>query len=595
MRGRASQRAGARRGAWWLALWLVLGLAAARAAETLPELEPDSVWVAAELPLRGQRQLSTLRVRRLLGSGLLSRQELGRRLDSLATLYAEQGLPLAELRPLGHKEGRLFRLDSLLIQEGPRLVMGRLELDPPLAGAPDPAQDLPPDRLLDQGRLVEGLRAWLARLDAQGRPLSTLIVDEFSLRPVVGHEPGERLALYLRGHVVDADTVRPGRLVVLEAGLTRRETYERLARLPEGGAWDPRRVADARRRLLATGWFASLEGPALGRTPQGLAWWVLGKELPAYRFDGLLGWLPGRQGESGRLAYHLDLTLANLAGTGRELHVLASRPEGWSQELKLDYREPFVFRWPLDAGLHLRQRVQDSTWVELELGLETGWEPLPGWRLELGVGLQELAPDSLNGYLLAGVDASQARRVGLILKADQRDDPRNPRRGWQARLEESWIGRELSSLQGLPPRGRDTRLRRQRMQGWAWLPLGRSQVLAVSAGAGRFHGQAPGVEDEFRLGGQEGPRGWREESIRTREWGLGQLEWRFLLGPAARTALFWDGLFWSDSAGAGQVAQGRGVALVLPVRQGQLDLQYALQPGVRWREGLLHVRVVTRF
>jgi outer membrane protein assembly factor BamA len=295
------------------------------------------------------------------------------------------------------------------------------------------------------------------------------------------------------------------------------------------------------------------------------------------------------------LAYHLDLTLANLAGSGRELHVLASRPEGWSQELRLSYREPFLFSWPLDAGLDVRQRVQDSTWVELEVGVDTGWEPLPGWRVELGVSLQDLAPDSLNGYWLAGVDASQARRARLTLKADQRDDPRNPRRGWKALLEESWIQRDLSPLLGLPPRGRDLDLRRQTLQAWSWLPLGHNQVLATGAGAGRFQGQAPGLEDEFRLGGQDGPRGWREQSIRARQWGLGQLEWRYLLGPAARTALFWDWLLWRDAAGVTHRGQGRGGALVLPVRQGQLDLQYALQPGQRWREGLLHVRVVTRF
>ncbi len=584
---------------WGLCLWLgtVLPGAAgwAQLAEPGAPAEPDSVWIRAELPVRGQRLLSTLRVRRVLGTGRVDRRTWSQRLDSLAGLYEELGHPLAEATAGGTTLGRSWRLDSLVIHEGPRLVMGRLELEPPLPGAPDPGLELPAGRTLSQGRLQEGLRAWLGRLDAQGRPLATLVLDELSLQPVAGHPPTERLALHLRGHVSDADTVRPGRLVVLDRGLTRRTTFERLTRLPAGAAWDPRRVENARRRLLATGWFARLEGPALGRTPEGLAWWLRAEELPAYRFDGLLGWLPGRDGGSGRLAYHLDLTLANLAGTGRELHMLASRPEGVSQELLLEYHQPFLLRWPLDAGLQIRQRVQDSTWVELELGVEAGWEPVPGWRLEAGLGLQDLAPDSLNGYWLAGVDASQARRARLGLRLDQRDDPRNPRRGWRAELEESWIQRRLSTLQGLPARGSDSDLRRQRLLAWVWLPLGRSQVLALGAGAGRFQGQAPGVEDEFHLGGQDGPRGWREESIRARQWGLGQLEWRYLLGPAARTALFWDWLLWRDAADQAHTGQGRGAALVLPVRQGQLDLQYALQPGQRWREGLLHVRVVTRF
>jgi outer membrane protein assembly factor BamA len=560
----------------------------------------DSLAVPAELRLEGQRQTSTLRLRRLLGAGeTLEAGAWRARLDSLARLYEELGHPFLEARAQVDSSAQPPRLLLLELDEGPRLVMGRLELDPPRSGLPDPARDLPPGSTLTTARLEEGLRAWLGRLAAQGRPLAVLHLKELALAPMPEERGQARLALDLRAALADADTVRPGRLVVLDEGLTRQRTFERLARLAPGRPYDPRRAEDARRRLLATGWFSRLEGPLLCATPQGPAWLLRAGELPAYRFDGLLAWLPGQGGAEGRLAYHASLELANLMGTGRELRVLASRPEGLSQELKVAYREPFVAGWPLDAGVHVRQRVQDSSWVELEAGLELGWEPRPGLRLRLGALSRELAPDSLNGYWRAGVDASRAGELVLGLEIDQRDDPRNPRRGWRAGLEEALLRRRLSSLHGLPPRGKDLALRRQVFQAGLWLPLPGLQVCYGAAGAGRLSGrgggQVPGREDLFLLGGAAGPRGSRDESIRVREWALGTLEWRLLLGPVSRVALFWDALSWRDTALVTHLSQGRGAALVLPVRQGQLELQYALAPGLRWREGLLHVRMVTRF
>lgn len=560
----------------------------------------DSLLVPAEPRLQGQRLLSTLRLRRLLGTGRTQgASEWSARLDSLARLYEELGHPFLSWTALLDSSARPPRLAGLILDEGPRLVMGRLLLDPPRSELPDPALDLPSGRTLSATRLEEGLRTWLGRLEEGGRPLAVVSLREIALVPA--DEVGGRsvLALDLRAGLADADTVRPGRLIALCEGVTRPRTFERLARLDPGGPYDPQRARDARRRLLATGWFSQLEGPRLCRTTEGTAWLLKARELPAYNFDGLLAWLPGRDAEKGRLAYHLSLNLANLMGTGRELRILATRPEGWSQELSVSYHEPFLAGWPLDAGAVVRQRVQDSTWVELGLGLELGWEPRPGWRASAGLNRRDLAPDSLNGYQRAGVDLSQTTELTLGLGVDQRDDPRNPRQGWRAGLEEALVQRRVASLKGLPPRGKDLDLRRQRFSAALWLPVGRRQVLHAAAGAGRFRGRelsrSPGVEDLFLLGGADGPRGSRDQSIRAREWALGQLEWRLLLGPVSRVAVFWDALSWRDGSLAAHLQQGRGAALVLPARQGLLELQYALAPGARWREGLLHVRMTTRF
>ena len=557
-----------------------------------PCLAVDSLAVDKELEIHGHHLFSTASLRRMLHAG--EQQSLAQwasRVDSLSFAYAREARPFLELAMDVDSTGRIPFLKALAVAEGPQLVMGRIQVEGLDKSMPDPSRDLPPHVVLRQGVVEERLLQWLERLDLEGLGLVRVQLTDFTLVP----EDKDRLALDLVLGIQQGETLHPASLVAQGNVLTRVRTLELLTGLKDKAVWNPAKVAEARRRLLATGWFRTVEGPGLCRTPQGLHWHVRVEEAPAYRFDGLAAWLPNGQGE-GRWGYHLDLQLANLMGTGRELSVLASRPEGWSQDLRVHYREPFLGGWPLAADLGVRQRVQDSTWVEQRLSGGLRWQVGQGLSLGLVAERAVFAPDSLNGYLLAGMDASRLWELRAELELDRRDDVRNPRQGWQLALQDARMGRSYQALGSLPARQQDLDLRRQLLRTSLFLPVGRAQVLHVAMGGGRVAGdRKPGQEDLVAMGGSLGPRGTREESLRVREWALLQGEWRLLLGPASRVALFWDVMQWQDRDLLRHGNQGRGAALVLPVRQGQLEVQYALPLGARWREGLLHVRLVTRF
>jgi len=557
-----------------------------------PEADAALFLVPPDVEITGQRLFSTALLRPMLLAGKSpSSDQWQQAMDSLALRYACEARPFLELRWTVDSTASPHRLRRIELDEGPRLVMGRLQVEGLAPGWPNPARDLPEALRLEAGVLEERLSVWLERLDEAGLGLAFVRLQSFTLVP----QDEERVALDLSFVLGEADTLRPLALVVQGARLTRTGTLEKLSGLKAGQRWNPRRVEEARRRMLATGWFHTVEGPGLCRSPEGLRWHVKVEEAPAYRLDGLAAWLPDSRG-GGRWAYHVNVELANLLGTGREVAVLASRPEGWSQDVLVRYREPFVLGLPLSASLGLKQRVQDSTWVEQRLWTEWQWEAGGGLRLVAALEGAALAPDSLNGYLRAGLDASRLMEGRLGVELDRRDDPRNPRLGWQASLLEARMKREARALGHLPARTADRSWRRQSLRVAGWWPLGRMQVVHAVLGAGRLkgHGQ-PGTEDLMPMGGLAGPRGTREESLRTREWILAQAEWRLLLGPASRLALFRDQLQWQDAAGKGHRSQGQGAAVVLPLRQGQLELQYAVADGSRWREGLLHVRLVTRF
>ncbi len=547
-----------------------------------------ALQISPDLMIEGNQRLATRQILKRLkpGSQLDSLGWLARR-DSLQQWAARQALPMMELRDTW-REGLL---EELRIIEGPLLVMGQLRLTGLNADLPQPDEFLMPGTVLSQGRLQNALRAWLESLERLGRPLTRIVFTDFQLVP-----EDDKLLLDLEGRLLDAQEVYPGPLLLTSPFATREKTFTALTRLKDGERYDPVALRRARSRLLATGWFEDLTGPALCRTIDGLAWYVKGSERPFYHIDGMLGWLPGSGQESGKLAYHGLLELDNLAGTGRSLHLLASKPDGESQELALRYEEPFLLSSPLGASIEIQQSSRDSSWVELGLETRLFAEWLPGLTTALMLRVAELSPDSLNGYLLLGIDRSTTVEQGVELIADQRDDPRNPRRGWSARLRESRLKRRFSSLKGLPPRHPSRELGIHQGEIQAWLPLHSGFVLSNRIAGGFISGDEPGLEDYFELGGVSGPRGTLDRSIRSSRHMMLQGELRYLLGPESRISLFWDHLRWAlPGMDAYRKQNGRGISLVLPVRQGQLEVIYANTPDEALNEGTLHVRLARNF
>lgn len=548
------------------------------------------------LAIEGNRDLSSRRILRLLVPGSShSAPGWSALQDSLLRFAADYGHPFAAVRVLeADSSAGSILIRTLELEEGPALRLGRLKIEQERPEWPGIREYLPPGLLLSRGVLQNGFRGWLEEMAQQGRALAGIHLRSFDLE-VDPEDPGV-LLLDLQLDVRDEGILRPRALRVPGSLQTRARTLRALTRLQPGEDYDPDRLKQARRRLLATGWFEELNGPGLCRTPEGIAYLLEARERPFYRIDGMVGWLPGRDGASGRFAYHGELDLDNLSGTGRSLHLLASRPDGFSQDLALSYHEAFLFGSPLGAGVDIRQSQRDSSWVELSFGISADAEVLSGLRIKADYRLGELNPDSLNGYLRLSIDRSRVREFGLELLADQRDDPRNPVRGWLAGIREGRINRRYSGFRGLPARQESSSL--QRHEAWTrlFLPLRKRLVVSPVVQGGLLTGDEAGPEDRFLLGGVQGPRGSAEHSIQTSEYLLLQLELRYLLGPASRVALFWDQLRWLPPGAEERVlTHGRGAALVLPVRQGQLELVYALQPGVEFGSGTLHVRLFRRF
>jgi outer membrane protein assembly factor BamA len=564
-----------------IGIFLLLG-----AQSALPSPQ-DSLVIPASLPVDGLSFFSTTDLHRTLQIGSKTTEsEWNLRLQTLAGNAASQGFLAFECEATMAEGGRI---EHLQIMEGPRAHMGELQIDEwpesltlPLAwhgGAP----------LTDEA-LANSFAELLNTLDHDGRPFALLRILELQWR---SDDNKLWLDLHCRLEHADPEVIDavhfPGEL------LSRPQTLLRLSHLKPGQLYDPDRLRDARRRLLSRDWFHEVQEPALCRCPEGTGLLVVVKEKPAYHFDGNLAYLPPNQNDDkGRLAYRFLLDLDNLLGTGRELHIEASRPDGLSQDLSLAYREPFIGGLPVGLGLAIDQDIQDSSWVRRQLEFALDVEPVGGVILTTALRFREILPDSLNGFLRLGIDHSVSRSFSAGVTVDRRDNPLNPRRGSWASLAIENQNRESRDFRGLSSLLPDLQIRRQEAHLKGWFPLYKQWVAFAHLGLGRLDGDEAPLEEQFELGGTMGPRAYRDASLRGQEWWLLQAEARFLLGPASRLAIFWDTL-WLNPETDLQRYHGRGAAFLLPAGQQVLEFQYALAPGRAFRQGYIHLRWIARF
>jgi outer membrane protein assembly factor BamA len=561
---------------------------AAEGAEP-PVVKADSIWVPENLSLHGLEFFSLKDFRKRLQCG--SRQavdEFQLHLQDIAQYAASFGYLSLELD--AQLDSTHSQLLALVIHEGLPSYFGEVVID----GLPESLNRIeslwPVGKPLHEEAFAQALETLLEAFDRDSRPFAMLEWTRMEWQQEQGS-----LHLTLRCRVKNADRLTldavyfPGRRVNLKS------TLASLSRLSAGQTYDPKRLRDARRRLLYRDWFHSVGEARLCNSQDGCGVLLPVDEKPAYYFDGNLAYLPPAQGDdTGRLAYDFVLDLNSLLGTGRELHVLAARPDGSSQNLRLAYREPFVAQLPLGLGIAIDQNLHDSTWVVRQLEGMVDYEPRGGLFLKAAIRLREVLPDSLNGYIQLGLDHSISRSIYLAVEADTRDQILNPRRGYFASLEREEQTRSVRALGDLPARGDKARLVREELHLKAWFQVSAPWIAYMHLAAGRLDAVAPTLDELFALGGVSGPRAYRDGFFRAYGWGLSQVELRFMLAQRARVSLFWDALRY-ESKDALHLKHGRGVSLLLPAGKQVLEFQMALAPGTPLREAYIHMRWVARF
>ena len=328
------------------------------------------------------------------------------------------------------------------------------------------------------------------------------------------------------------------------------------------------------------------------------------EENPSTAFDGVVGYIPPPVNQpevNGYFTGLFNIGLRNLFGTGRKMDIFWQKPDRYSEEFRVKYREPFVFGLPIHAGLELHRLIRDTTYIEWEYAL-SGEIPLN----ENLTGLarfytRQVYPDSL-ASIVQRLPQTKAVHSVIGFDWDTRNRLYNPTRGFllstlydygtQRNVGPAYLIKEDSLVEKTNVTKLTGRLA-------LFLQFFKRQVLTLD-----FHGVLIGyqgqkvqIPDMFWFGGATTVRGYRENQFYGDRVVWLNTEYRFLVGPRSRFFVFTDGAYYSREVPEfkKEYLLGYGLGFRFPGPIGDLQVDYGLAKGTSFSEGKIHFRLINNF
>ncbi len=420
-----------------------------------PKLEVEAIEIqglraASETEIRA---LLSTRSRRRVRAAPFRQKTWDTDLDAVRTYLESRGFHRARVDSVERLDPETEGLVTLvlLVEEGPRALLDRIELQGPVA--------LEPAAVLEAARL-EPSDPFAASevLAAQERILTLYRNQGFR-----GVEVESSSALDERGEsavvtfvVREGERTRVDRVILAGLRVTRESAVRRLVAIEPGAPLSPLAIAETRQNLVGSGLFRSVDIEPLPPDPETLRGDVLItlEEGPRTTFAYGFGYE-----EQQLLRAEVEVTRRNLFGLNRSVSVF-TRGSFRGARFITTYRQPDFFGTPLPVFVSFFAEEEDRSSFDYN---------------RVGVGLQfskrisrdqnlffRYRLDKTNAFQLE-VDIKDIARqfrnprrisaLSLASVTDRRDDPLNPRNGQFRILDVEWsataLGTEAPYLKGL--------------------------------------------------------------------------------------------------------------------------------------------------
>jgi len=517
---------------------------------------------------------------------------------TLLNRYAEKGFLEAEgtVKTVAG-DGETVMIE-LFLEEGELLPLRELQIEgSTLLGDGEIRKrfETRPGSVIDPGRLErdgEDLLHWYAqRGHPFGRLLITGVQDEVNPR-------GFGLSLLL----VEGPYLELGDITVSGNHISRPSTVRRLSGLRFNEPYDQQAVDESRERLLRSGLFMSVSEPVTHvewKKKEAVVEFEL-EEARTNRIEGVFGYAPGDGDEDGVLSGYVNLSFRNIMGTARAAEINWQQTAPGSRQVRLAYREPWLFGSPFAIGGSAEQTLRDSSWSRSSGSLEIDMNAGRRIVTRFAVGAESMRPRDDD----SPVPRSGRRwgSVGIIY--DGRNHPLNPTRGIYVRFDPEYGERRIEEEES---RGiKEERNRQATMNGSfrIYSPIRQSVVIAAEVeGWARFT-DAPFVPffDQLYLGGANTLRGYEEDQFLGSRIGWSRLEIRRILGRLSRVFLFLDyGYIYSrreegdDLVSDEQWKRAFGLGIRVESGIGIIGIDYGLGEGDGFQDGKVHVGAAGQF
>ncbi|MBE2226672.1 MAG: BamA/TamA family outer membrane protein [Ignavibacteria bacterium] len=412
---------------------------------------------------------------------------------------------------------------------------------------------------------------------------------------------GKKLRVNIK--IDENDRIKIDNITVEGNTVTKKDVIVREIALGEGNSVSKENLIEIRRRLENLGYFESVEQPKILKYKSSTVLLIKVKEGNTNTFDGILGYVPPSQSDdNGYFTGLVNLSIRNLFGTGRKVEARFKKEIKTTQELELNYAEPWVLGYPLNMNFAFLQRIEDSTYIKRDLNLRA--DALVTKRITISAlfDFERVIPNT-TGNLFTIFD-SRVLGAGIEIRYDSRDYIYNPQSGILYRTGYSVGQKKIYNTASFPNLDIPGDFTVQ--NGAMHIDFYSSFFKRQSMLAG-LHGveiRSPRFEaaDLFRLGGNSTIRGYREGQFLASRAAWGNLELRYSLTRRSYAAIFYDaGYYLKPKDDIYNIPSqegfiyGYGLGVRIETSLGMFGVSYALGKGDSILEGKIHFGLVNDF
>jgi len=378
---------------------------------------------------------------------------------------------------------------------------------------------------------------------------------------------------------------------------------ERELRLSHSEIYNQEKLNDIPYKLNKLGFFRPLEPPDFFLDNQGKG--VLRikvDEINTNNFDGIIGYVPGTQSESGFFTGFVNINMRNLFGTGRAILIKWEQENRESQELELNYLEPWFLDYPINISVGLYQRKQDSTFVQRNINSDISYLINNDISASVIFNSESTIPTE-NALVTNNVFNSTLFTSGASIKIDTRDDIFAPTKGIKFNNTYKYVSKSIdaSSLAN-PNIPLENTLQKFEIDFESYFSLWTSHILSLGLHGREMKGSLFEFSDLYSLGGTKSLRGYKEKQFRGNRIFWSNLEYRLHFDQRSFMFAFIDsGYFLRREEPLLDIIKqeafkiGYGFGLSLETAIGILKVSYALGEGDSMSNGKIHFGIANEF
>ena len=383
----------------------------------------------------------------------------------------------------------------------------------------------------------------------------------------------------------------------------------REARMENGEVFNQDKLEKIQRRLERLQLFSSVSEPQLyinsGATGDTLygGLRITVKEGNTNTFDGIIGYIPATiPNTDGYFTGNVFVAMRNLFGTGRKALIKWQRETETTQELELQYREPWLFGVPFSIGGTFFQRKQDSSYVKTKIEIRGEYAISEELSVAGNISSESVYPSS--NVTQFTVFESNALLFGGEILYDTRDNLRNPTNGVKY---STTVQQGIKNITGpqqflLLASGTSFSIQKYTLDAEAYVSPFSRQVIMIGVHGKQISSSQLEVSDLFQFGGATTLRGYRENQFFANQIAYINAEYRFLTGRASSFFGFVDAGYFSRPADPLRLIMhqekrlyGFGLGARIETGLGILNISYALGQGDSFSNGKIHVGIINEF